>query len=67
MVDRAEELLHGRTSAVLHDGKGVLAGLPQPFTATRYHSLAVVNGTVPDELEVTARTEGGVIMGAAAP
>jgi para-aminobenzoate synthetase component 2 len=63
VVDRAEELLHGRTSAVLHDGKGVLAGLPQPFTATRYHSLAVVNGTVPDELEVTARTEGGVIMG----
>jgi para-aminobenzoate synthetase component 2 len=63
VVDRAEELLHGRTSAVLHDGKGVLAGLPQPFTATRYHSLAVVSGTVPDELEVTARTEGGAIMG----
>ena len=63
VVDRAEELLHGRTSTVRHDGKGVLAGLPQPFTATRYHSLAVVDGTVPDELEVTARTEGGVIMG----
>ena len=44
-------------------GSGVLAGLPQPFTATRYHSLAVVDGTVPDELTVTARTEGGVIMG----
>ncbi len=63
VVDRAGELLHGRTSTVLHDGLGVLAGLPQPFTATRYHSLAVVDGTVPDELEVTARTEGGVIMG----
>jgi len=63
VVDRAEELLHGRTSAVQHDGRGVLAGLPQPFTATRYHSLAVVTGTVPPELEVTASTEGGVIMG----
>jgi para-aminobenzoate synthetase component 2 len=63
VVDRAGELLHGRTSTVLHDGLGVLAGLPQPFTATRYHSLAVVEGTVPDELTVTARTEGGVIMG----
>ncbi|SDO58011.1 anthranilate synthase, component II [Nakamurella panacisegetis] len=63
VVDRAEELLHGRTSEVRHDGRGVLAGLPQPFTATRYHSLAVVEGTVPAELEVTARTEGGVIMG----
>lgn len=62
-VDRAEELLHGRTSAVHHTRDGVLAGLPDPFTATRYHSLAVVDGTVPDELEVTARTAGGVIMG----
>ncbi len=63
VVDRAEELLHGRTSLVLHDAHGVLAGLPQPFTATRYHSLAVLEGTVPAVLEVTARTEGGVIMG----
>ncbi len=62
-VDRAEELLHGRTSLVEHRGDGVLAGLPVPFTATRYHSLAVVDGTVPPELEVTARTQGGVIMG----
>jgi para-aminobenzoate synthetase component 2 len=62
-VDRAEELLHGRTSQVYHDGTGLFAGLPNPFTATRYHSLAVVDGTVPDELAVTARTEGGVIMG----
>jgi para-aminobenzoate synthetase component 2 len=63
VVDRAEELLHGRTSLVEHAGVGVLAGLPDPFTATRYHSLAVVDGTVPAELEVTARTTGGVIMG----
>ncbi len=63
VVDRADELLHGRTSLVEHDSTGVLAGLPQPFTATRYHSLAVVDGTVPDELVVTARTPEGVIMG----
>ncbi len=63
VVDRAGELLHGRTSLVHHGGAGVLAGLPDPFTATRYHSLAVMDGTVPVELEVTARTQGGVIMG----
>jgi len=61
-VDRAPELLHGKTSTVQHDGAGVLAGLPDPFTATRYHSLTVVPDTVPDVLEVTGRTEGGVIM-----
>ncbi|TDE12659.1 aminodeoxychorismate/anthranilate synthase component II [Jiangella asiatica] len=61
-VGRAPELLHGKTSQVHHDGAGVLAGLPRPFTATRYHSLAVEPATVPDALEVTARTEGGVIM-----
>ena len=61
-VDRAPELLHGKTSLVLHDSSGVLAGLPDPFTATRYHSLAIVPETVPAELEVTARTESGVIM-----
>ncbi len=63
IVGRAPELLHGKTSEVLHAGAGVLADLPTPFTATRYHSLAVEDATVPDALEVTARTAGGVIMG----
>jgi para-aminobenzoate synthetase component 2 len=62
-VVQAPELLHGKTSEVLHDGDGVLAGLPDPFTATRYHSLAVDAAAVPAELEVTARTESGVVMG----
>ncbi len=62
-VTHAAELLHGKTSEVEHDGSGVLSGLPSPFTATRYHSLAVLEETVPDELEVTARTAGGVVMG----
>jgi para-aminobenzoate synthetase component 2 len=61
-VGRAPELLHGKTSRVHHDGSGVLAGLPSPFTATRYHSLALDPATVPDELAVTGRTEGGVVM-----
>lgn len=55
-VDRAPELLHGKTSVVHHSGVGVLAGLPDPFTATRYHSLTILPETVPDELEVIART-----------
>jgi len=63
VVDRAPELLHGKTSLVEHGGKGVFAGLPSPFTATRYHSLAAMPTTVPAELEVTARTEDGIIMG----
>ena len=62
-VTHADELMHGKTSQVRHDDGDFYAGVPQPFRATRYHSLAVVDGTVPDELEVTARTEGGVIMG----
>jgi para-aminobenzoate synthetase component 2 len=61
-IVRAPELLHGKTSEVLHEGTGVLAGLPSPFTATRYHSLAVDPATVPAELEVTGHTAGGVIM-----
>lgn len=62
VVSRAPELLHGKTSLVHHDGRGVFAGLPDPFTATRYHSLALDPATVPDELEVSATTESGVIM-----
>jgi para-aminobenzoate synthetase component II len=56
VVKRAPELLHGKTSTVTHGGVGVLDGLPDPFTATRYHSLAVVESTLPDEIEVTGRT-----------
>jgi para-aminobenzoate synthetase component II len=62
-VTHAEELMHGKTSQVDHDDSPLFAGVPHPFTATRYHSLAIVDGTVPDELAVTARTGGGVIMG----
>ena len=61
-VTRAPELLHGKTSEVKHEGAGMLAGLVNPFTATRYHSLAVVESTLPDEIEVTARTASGVVM-----
>ncbi len=61
-VTHAPELMHGKTSEVEHAGDGVLAGLPTPFTATRYHSLAVVDGTFSDELEVTARAHG-IVMG----
>ncbi|HST67768.1 MAG TPA: aminodeoxychorismate/anthranilate synthase component II [Mycobacteriales bacterium] len=61
-VDRAPELLHGKTSEVHHKSVGVLAGLPDPFTATRYHSLAVLEETLPAELEVTGRTASGVVM-----
>ena len=62
-VTHAEELMHGKTSLIRHDESAFYTGVPQPFRATRYHSLAVVDGTVPDELEVTSRTQGGVIMG----
>jgi para-aminobenzoate synthetase component 2 len=62
-VTHADELMHGKTSLVTHDGSALYAGVPQPFTATRYHSLAVVDSTVPAELLVTSRTQGGVIMG----
>ena len=62
-VDRAPELLHGKTSSVFHANVGVLQGLPDPFTATRYHSLTILPDTLPEVLQVTARTEGGVIMG----
>ena len=62
VVSRAPELLHGKTSLVHHDGRGVFAGLPDPFTATRYHSLALDPATVPPVLEVSATTDTGVIM-----
>ena len=61
-VARAPELLHGKTSEVHHDGAAVLAGLPQPFIATRYHSLTVLPETIPGELEVTGRTASGIVM-----
>jgi len=62
-VARAPELLHGKTSEVTHASEGVLAGLPDPFTATRYHSLAVVESTLGDEFEVTGRTvDSGLVM-----
>ncbi|MFE3441735.1 aminodeoxychorismate/anthranilate synthase component II [Nocardia sp. NPDC059180] len=61
-VTRAPELLHGKTSSVFHIGAGVLAGLPDPFTATRYHSLTVLEDTLPDEIEVLGRTESGIVM-----
>ncbi len=62
-VTHADELMHGKTSLITHDGSDFYAGVPQPFRATRYHSLAVVDSTVPNEIVVTSRTDGGVIMG----
>jgi para-aminobenzoate synthetase component 2 len=61
-VSRAPELLHGKTSVVNHNGGGVFKDIPNPFTATRYHSLAIEAATVPDEIEVTGKTSSGVIM-----
>jgi anthranilate synthase/aminodeoxychorismate synthase-like glutamine amidotransferase len=62
-VVSAGEIMHGKTSMVTHDGKGVFAGLPNPFEAIRYHSLAIAPDSVPEELEVSATSESGVIMG----
>lgn len=62
-VTHAPELMHGKTSLVEHHGGSVFAGLPSPFTATRYHSLAAVRESIPAELEVTAETGTGVVMG----
>jgi para-aminobenzoate synthetase component 2 len=61
-VGRAPELLHGKTSQVFHHGQGVLEGLPQPFTATRYHSLTIDPPTLPEELIATGHTDSGIIM-----
>jgi anthranilate synthase component 2 len=62
-VIRAKALMHGKTSEIHHGGKGIFAGLPNPFIATRYHSLAVDKATLPDDLEITAWTDDGEIMG----
>lgn len=61
-VERAPQLMHGKTSKVTHDGSGVLAGMPSPFTAMRYHSLTVAPDTLPDELVATGHTEDGTLM-----
>jgi para-aminobenzoate synthetase component 2 len=63
VVTNADELMHGKTSRITHDDSAFYDGVPQPFTATRYHSLAVVDGTLPPEIVVNSRTHGGVIMG----
>ena len=62
-VVRAGKLMHGKTSLIHHEGKSVFAGIESPFEATRYHSLIVKRDTLPDSLEVTAKTEDGTIMG----
>ncbi|HVF33245.1 MAG TPA: aminodeoxychorismate/anthranilate synthase component II [Acidimicrobiales bacterium] len=62
-IVRAERVMHGKTSPVHHRGQGVMAGLPDPFEATRYHSLVVERASLPEVLEITAETEDGVIMG----
>lgn len=59
----AGEIMHGKTSQITHDGRGVFEGLPNPFEAIRYHSLAIEPSTIPEALEVSARAESGVIMG----
>ncbi len=61
-IDRAPELMHGKTSSVRHDATGLFAGLPDPFEATRYHSLVVAEETLPPELRPTARSEDGLLM-----
>jgi anthranilate synthase/aminodeoxychorismate synthase-like glutamine amidotransferase len=63
VVARAGEIMHGKSSSIHHDGRGVLEGLPNPFPAIRYHSLAVMREGLPGSLEVTAWTENGIIMG----
>jgi anthranilate synthase/aminodeoxychorismate synthase-like glutamine amidotransferase len=63
VVEAAPHLMHGKTSEIHHDGKGIFSGLPNPFVATRYHSLVVRPDSVPEELEVTATSNDGVVMG----
>ena len=62
-IDRAPRLMHGKTSHIVHQGDGVFAGLPSPLTATRYHSLVIAAGSVPECLQVTATTDDGIVMG----
>ena len=62
-IIRAKQLMHGKTSQITHDGKGVFKGLPNPFRATRYHSLVIKRETLPECLEITATSEDGEIMG----
>lgn len=63
VITHAPELMHGKTSRLVHSGESVFAGVPSPFTATRYHSLAILESTMPEELATTATTESGIIMG----
>jgi anthranilate synthase component 2 len=62
-VRRAPKLMHGKTSQIHHDGRGLFTGVPDPFTATRYHSLVVERDSVPESLEITAWTDDGIVMG----
>ncbi len=62
-VVRAPQVMHGKTSIIRHDGRGLFAGLPNPFEATRYHSLIVDRASVPDVLEISAETDDGIVMG----
>jgi para-aminobenzoate synthetase component II len=62
-IIRAQKLMHGKTCEIKHDGRGVFQGLPKPFTATRYHSLIVERKSLPRDLEISAETDDGVIMG----
>jgi len=62
-IVRAQRVMHGKLSAIRHDGKGVFSGLPSPFTATRYHSLAIERASIPSCLEITAESDDGEIMG----
>ena len=62
-VDRANEIVHGKTSLIYHNGTGLFQGIPNPFEATRYHSLVIYEEDLPNDLSVTARTDTGIIMG----
>ena len=62
-VDRANEIVHGKTSLIYHNGTGLFQGIPNPFEATRYHSLVIYEEDLPKDLSVTARTDTGIIMG----